>query len=212
MGKRLNGLRRKAAGLRAVDGRESALSLSQGRLSPQSDLSNRKLIQQFESDAIPAGSFHHADHVRLAFAYLCQYPPLQALEKFSAALKRFAAARGKSQLYHEKTITHAYFLPHPRTYGPPLGRRLGRILPPQSRPADLAKRDPHPLLRRSDATIRFSAHGVPLPRQISLNVRALNPSCFSTLFPQYNIPVISQPKFQEVPHGSFEGERTAQDF
>lgn len=108
MGKRLNGLPRKAAGLRAVDGRESALSLSQGRLSPQSDLSNRKLIQQFESDAIPAGSFHHADHVRLAFAYLCQYPPLQALEKFSAALKRFAAVRGKSQLYHE-TITHAYF-------------------------------------------------------------------------------------------------------
>jgi hypothetical protein len=111
MGKRLNGLRRKAAGLRAVDGRESALSLSQGRLSPQSDLSNRKLIQQFESDAIPAGSFHHADHVRLAFAYLCQYPPLQALEKFSAALKRFAAARGKSQLYHERpSPTRIFFL------------------------------------------------------------------------------------------------------
>ena len=82
--------------------------MSQGRLSPQSDLSNRKLIQQFESDAIPADSFHHADHVRLAFAYLAIYPPLQALENFSAALKRFATARGKSQLYHE-TITHAYF-------------------------------------------------------------------------------------------------------
>jgi hypothetical protein len=44
----------------------------------------------------------------LAFAYLVTYPPLQALENFSAALKRFATARGKSQLYHE-TITHAYF-------------------------------------------------------------------------------------------------------
>jgi hypothetical protein len=71
-------------------------------------MTNQELIAQFESDAIPEGSFHHADHVRLAFAYLSQRPPLQALESFSAALRRFAAARGKSQLYHE-TITHAYF-------------------------------------------------------------------------------------------------------
>ena len=33
---------------------------------------------------------------------------LRALEKFSVALKRFAAARGKTQLYNE-TITCAYF-------------------------------------------------------------------------------------------------------
>jgi hypothetical protein len=46
--------------------------------------------------------------VRLAFAYLSENPPLRALEKFSAALKRYAEARGKSGLYHE-TITHAYF-------------------------------------------------------------------------------------------------------
>jgi hypothetical protein len=71
-------------------------------------MSNEEIIQQFESDLIPADSFHHADHVRLAFAYLSQYPPVQALEKFSDALKRYAAARGKAQLYHE-TITHAYF-------------------------------------------------------------------------------------------------------
>jgi hypothetical protein len=71
-------------------------------------MNNEELILQFESDAIPADGFHHADHVRLAFAYLSQYPPLQALDKFSTALKRYATARGKSQLYHE-TITHAYF-------------------------------------------------------------------------------------------------------
>ena len=52
--------------------------------------------------------FHHADHVRLAFAYLSRFPVLQALDRFANALKRFATARGKSQLYHE-TITHAYF-------------------------------------------------------------------------------------------------------
>jgi len=71
-------------------------------------MTSEELIQRFETDGLPEETFHHADHVRLAFAYLCQYPPLQALERFAAALKRYAAAHGKSQLYHE-TITHAYF-------------------------------------------------------------------------------------------------------
>jgi hypothetical protein len=76
---------------------------TRGRLSPDADL-----ILRFEADLVPEDLFHHADHVRLAFAYLSEYPVLQALERFCAALKRFATARGKSQLYHE-TITHAYF-------------------------------------------------------------------------------------------------------
>ena len=71
-------------------------------------MSNEELVRRFETDTLPDDSFHHADHVRLAFAYLTKYPVLQALEKFAAALKRFATARGKTQLYHE-TITHAYF-------------------------------------------------------------------------------------------------------
>jgi hypothetical protein len=69
-------------------------------------MSDEELIHRFENGAVD--SFHHADHVRLAFVYLRQYPALQALEKFASALKRFASARGKTQLYHE-TITHAYF-------------------------------------------------------------------------------------------------------
>jgi hypothetical protein len=71
-------------------------------------MTDEELIRRFESGNIPEDSFHHADHVRLAFAYLLQYSPLEALAKFSAALKRYAEVRGKSQLYHE-TITHAYF-------------------------------------------------------------------------------------------------------
>ena len=77
-------------------------------LSGEVPLNNEELIRCFEGDAVPEDSFHHADHVRLGFAYLSAYPPLQALERFSSALKAFATARGKSQLYHE-TITHAYF-------------------------------------------------------------------------------------------------------
>jgi|SRR5579872_1243912 len=67
-----------------------------------------QLIERFERDLISSDSFHHADHVHLAFAYLSVYPPLEALDRFSRALKRYAEARGKPELYHE-TITHAYF-------------------------------------------------------------------------------------------------------
>jgi hypothetical protein len=67
-----------------------------------------KFIEHFERGLEPGGEFHHADHVRLAFAYLHEYPVLQALEKFASAVKRFAAARGKTQLYSE-TVTCAYF-------------------------------------------------------------------------------------------------------
>jgi hypothetical protein len=71
-------------------------------------MTSDELIRLFESDALPEDSFHHADHVRLAFAYLSQFPALEALDKFSNALKCYAAARGKPQRYSE-TITYAYF-------------------------------------------------------------------------------------------------------
>jgi len=72
-------------------------------------MNGEQLIQQFEDGTAPAASFHHIDHVRLAFEYLSRYPALEALENFSAALKRFAASQGKAQRYHE-TITWAYLL------------------------------------------------------------------------------------------------------
>ena len=71
-------------------------------------MTEQELIRQFESCTLPPEGFHHADHVRLAFAYLSESSPLQALERFTSALKRYAAFFGKAQLYHE-TITHAYF-------------------------------------------------------------------------------------------------------
>jgi hypothetical protein len=41
--------------------------------------------------------------------YLQKYAPLEALERFSSNLARFAAAHGKPNLYHE-TITWAFLL------------------------------------------------------------------------------------------------------
>ena len=63
----------------------------------------------FEDCSLAVESFHHADHVRMAFLYLCLYPPLEALQRFSASLVKFAAAHGKPELYHE-TITWAFLL------------------------------------------------------------------------------------------------------
>jgi len=67
-----------------------------------------QLVEDFEAGRAP-GEFHHADHVHVAFAYVLQYPFIEAVTRFSAALKRFAAAKGKPQLYHE-TITWAYLV------------------------------------------------------------------------------------------------------
>ena len=64
-------------------------------------------VADFEAGRVE--SFHHRDHVRLAWACLELEPPVQALARFAAALKAFAASRGKPELYHE-TITWAFLL------------------------------------------------------------------------------------------------------
>jgi len=70
-------------------------------------MSNEETIEQFEKGRAPDGMFHHSDHIRVAFAYLSRYSAIEALQKFPDALRRFAAAQGKPDLYHE-TITWAY--------------------------------------------------------------------------------------------------------
>lgn len=67
---------------------------------------NQIVISEFEQGRVP-GDFHHPDHVRVAFAYVSELPLLDALAKFSAALKRFAIAKCKPNLYHQ-TVTWAY--------------------------------------------------------------------------------------------------------
>ncbi len=71
-------------------------------------VSQQWLVSEFEQGRAP-GEFHHADHVHVAFAFVCEFPMPEALSRFSAALKRFAASKGKPHLYHE-TITWAYLL------------------------------------------------------------------------------------------------------
>lgn len=72
-------------------------------------LNDDEFITGFEKGTLANEGFHHADHVRMAFLYLSRYPVLEALERFSTCLARFAAENGKPQLYNE-TVTWAFLL------------------------------------------------------------------------------------------------------
>ena len=61
----------------------------------------------FENSSLRPEDFHHPDHVRMAFLYLARFPILEAIQRFSLGLRRFATAIGKPNLYHE-TITWAF--------------------------------------------------------------------------------------------------------
>jgi len=68
-------------------------------------MTDHEFLARFE--ACTLDPFHHQDHVRAAFLYLRRYSALEAIERFSAGLRNFAAAKGKPGLYHE-TVTWAY--------------------------------------------------------------------------------------------------------
>lgn len=72
-------------------------------------MTDEELVQAFEAAALPAEQFTHAAHVRVAWWYLKRHPLGEALTRFTAALKHFAARHGATGLYHE-TITVAYVL------------------------------------------------------------------------------------------------------
>jgi hypothetical protein len=77
-------------------------------------MTEREFVEAFEACTLPASSFHHADHVRLAFLYLREEPLLPALQRYVTNLRRFAKAHGATRLYHE-TITFAFiFVIHER--------------------------------------------------------------------------------------------------
>ena len=72
-------------------------------------MDEESLVRLFEAGEVPPDGFHHRDHVRVAWWYLRQLPLPEALTRFSVALRRFAIAQGKPDLFHE-TITTAYVL------------------------------------------------------------------------------------------------------
>jgi len=72
-------------------------------------MTDDEFVAKFDDCTLAADSFHHSDHARMAFLYLCRYPALEAIERFSISLARFAAANGKPGRYNE-TITWSFLL------------------------------------------------------------------------------------------------------
>ena len=72
-------------------------------------LTDQALLEAFVSTALPADQFHHEQHVRLAWLFVCRHGMPSAIGEFSEAIKRFAVAKGAHGLYHE-TITWAFLL------------------------------------------------------------------------------------------------------
>ena len=67
------------------------------------------LLERFVDTTLPAGEFRHRQHVQVAWLFVRNYGMPGALGEFTAAIKRFAEAKGATGLYHE-TITWAFLL------------------------------------------------------------------------------------------------------
>lgn len=67
------------------------------------------LLDRFVDTTLPADQFHHQQHVQVAWLFVQKHGMPDALGAFTAAIKRFAEAKGAHGRYHE-TITWAFVL------------------------------------------------------------------------------------------------------
>lgn len=73
-------------------------------------------LEQFESTAWPLSDWHHRQHIKIAYLYLCRYPLDAAIAKMCAGVKKFNAANklpeGQDRGYHETTTQAWMYLVH----------------------------------------------------------------------------------------------------
>jgi 2'-5' RNA ligase len=70
-------------------------------------LADAEFVRAFESCELPNTSFHHADHVRLAWLYVREHGEEQAAQRMVEAIRRFAAFNGAAKKFHY-TVTCAW--------------------------------------------------------------------------------------------------------
>ena len=68
---------------------------------------DQAFVAAFRDTSLPTSAFHHRDHVRMAWLYVCEFGAAGAASRFAADLQVFATAKGVPGLYHA-TITAAY--------------------------------------------------------------------------------------------------------
>jgi len=72
-------------------------------------VNDRDFVAAMEACSIAGSDFRHADHIRLAWLYLRDLAFTDAAVRFTTTLRKFAAANGVPEKYHE-TITWAYLV------------------------------------------------------------------------------------------------------
>ena len=72
-------------------------------------MTDGELVTAFETASLPGERFDHAAHVRVGWWYVTHHPIDDAIARFGAALRRFAAAKGAPDKYHQ-TMTVAWLL------------------------------------------------------------------------------------------------------
>jgi hypothetical protein len=65
-------------------------------------MNDEEFLTAFEDCTLE--EFHHSDHIRMAWLYLRNFGYTEGSAKIKEGIKRFAAAKGATNLYHE-TIT-----------------------------------------------------------------------------------------------------------
>src|SRR5437868_319568 len=79
-----------------------------GTMVPTIELTDAALVAALEGARPGSFQFRHREHIRAAFVYLVRHPDFaEAAHRFRGALRRFAAAHGAPDRYHE-TVTWAY--------------------------------------------------------------------------------------------------------
>jgi hypothetical protein len=63
-------------------------------------LSDDEFVRAFENCELAGASFHHADHVRLTWIYVCRLGEEAATERLLTGIRRFAAHNGSPQKFN----------------------------------------------------------------------------------------------------------------
>lgn len=82
--------------------------------SEPSALNDAEFRRSFEALTLPAGSFSHEAHVRLAYVYLREHELFAALDRYRTSLRRFAKHHGAPNKYHETVTCALVVLIHER--------------------------------------------------------------------------------------------------
>jgi hypothetical protein len=84
-------------------------------------MTDREFLRAFFDLSLDHSAFHHRDHLRLAWLVVRREGPMAAEETVAAGIRRYAAAHGHGDRYHD-TMTRFWvrLVAHALAAGPPI--------------------------------------------------------------------------------------------